>query len=72
MAYAGANTPYPIAIIGGPFGIVAGSELFRHKTLNYSFLVTVYFTATVWLLILLELHQDLGYPSGRFGWELVA
>lgn len=58
------RTLLTIAIIGGSFGIVVGSGLFRHKTLKYSFLLTVYIAAIIWLLILLELHQDLGYPSG--------
>jgi uncharacterized membrane protein YsdA (DUF1294 family) len=52
-----------IALIGGAFGIVAGSMMFHHKTLKFSFVDVAYVAAIAWLATLLGLLRLLGPPT---------
>jgi uncharacterized membrane protein YsdA (DUF1294 family) len=56
------RTLFTLAIIGGAFGVVAGSRIFHHKTLKNSFTDVAYVAAIAWLAILLELSRILGPP----------
>lgn len=46
------KTLFIIALAGGSFGMVMGSELFRHKTSKPGFLLILYAAAGAWLLVL--------------------
>lgn len=56
------RTLFKISIVGGAFGVVAGSAAFHHKTLKDSFAEVPYIAAIGWLAILLELQSLIGPP----------
>ncbi len=56
------KTLFTIAVVGGAFGIVAGSSVFHHKTLKDSFSDVTYVAAIAWLVILFGLQNLLGPP----------
>jgi len=58
------NTFYKLAVAGGAFGIIAGSSVFRHKTLKDSFTGLAYAAAIGWVLVMLLLQRFLGSPVG--------
>jgi uncharacterized membrane protein YsdA (DUF1294 family) len=56
------KTFFTLALIGGAFGILAGSSVFRHKTLKGSFIGVIVFLTVLWIAVLLELLRFLGPP----------
>ncbi len=53
---------FSLGVLGGAFGIVAGSSFFHHKTLKTSFMAVVLLEAVLWVGILVELERLLGSP----------
>jgi uncharacterized membrane protein YsdA (DUF1294 family) len=53
---------FRLALVGGAFGIIVGSSLFRHKTQKVSFVVGTLVVAVVWIVALLGLSKLLGPP----------
>lgn len=53
-----------LALVGGVFGIVAGSSLFHHKTLKGSFIGVILVIAVIWVVALVGLLKLLGPPFG--------
>jgi uncharacterized membrane protein YsdA (DUF1294 family) len=58
------RTFYTLALVGGAFGILIGSGVFRHKTLKASFMGVIMLSAIIWLVILLGLVRLTGLPFG--------
>jgi uncharacterized membrane protein YsdA (DUF1294 family) len=58
-------TFFTLSLVGGAFGVLAGSGVFHHKTLKGTFVGVVLALAMLWLAILLELTRLLGSPSSR-------
>jgi uncharacterized membrane protein YsdA (DUF1294 family) len=56
------RTLLAISVIGGAFGVVGASELFRHKTRSRRFLLAAYAAMVAWLLLLVWLEHLLGPP----------
>ncbi|MDE1852971.1 MAG: DUF1294 domain-containing protein [Thaumarchaeota archaeon] len=54
---------FELAVVGGAFGIVAGSSVFHHKTSKPSFIVTIIVIALIWVAALVELQDILGPPT---------
>src|SRR5713101_1391199 len=46
------KTLFPMALVGGFWGVVLASELFHHKSSKPSFLVVVYGIMALWLFLL--------------------
>jgi uncharacterized membrane protein YsdA (DUF1294 family) len=55
---------FRLALVGGVFGIVAGSSVFHHKTLKSSFIGVVLIIAVIWVVVLIGLLKLLGPPIG--------
>jgi len=55
---------YILALVGGVFGVAAGSSVFHHKTLKDSFLEVVLVIVVLWLLVLAGLQELMGPPLG--------
>ena len=56
------RTFFALALAGGAFGILAGSSVFRHKTLKGSFMGVIILSAVLWVAALAELARLLGPP----------
>ena len=56
------KTLFALVLVGGAFGILAGSGVFRHKTRKHSFTGVVLLAAFIWVAILAELQVHLGSP----------
>ena len=65
--YGGRRIPervlFEIALMGGAFGIVAGSSIFHHKTLKFSFVEVAYIAAVAWMVVLIGLEHLLVLPN---------
>jgi len=55
---------FRLALVGGVFGIVAGSSLFHHKTVKHSFVAVILIIAIMWMMALVGLVKLLGPPIG--------
>jgi len=56
------RTFFTLALLGGAFGILAGSSMFRHKTLKASFIGVILLSTVLWVVALAELARLLGFP----------
>lgn len=54
---------FELAVVGGAFGIVAGSSVFHHKTSKPSFIITIIVVALLWVVALVGLQDILGPPT---------
>ncbi len=57
-------TFFTLAFIGGAFGVLLGSSVFRHKTLKASFMGVIFLCTVLWLGILLAVVKATGLPFG--------
>jgi uncharacterized membrane protein YsdA (DUF1294 family) len=55
---------FRLAMVGGVFGIVAGSSVFHHKTVKGSFIGIILIIAVFWVVALVGLLKLLGPPFG--------
>ena len=58
------KTFFKLAIIGGAFGMLAGSSVFHHKTRKASFIGITVVMAVGWVIVLVGLEALLGAPFG--------
>lgn len=49
------KTIFTISFLGGFWGVLVASELFRHKTSKLEFLIVIYFSLIVWFVVLLRI-----------------
>jgi uncharacterized membrane protein YsdA (DUF1294 family) len=49
-----------LALIGGSFGVLAGSSVFHHKTRKSPFIEVIFLLAIGWIVLLFELQRVLG------------
>ncbi len=57
-------TFFTLALVGGAFGILLGSSVFRHKTLKALFMGVIFLCTVLWLGILLAVVEAIGLPFG--------
>ncbi len=58
------KTFFMLALVGGAFGVLAGSSVFHHKTLKPSFMGVIILLTLAWLGILVYLQSLIGSPFG--------
>jgi uncharacterized membrane protein YsdA (DUF1294 family) len=56
------RTFFTLALVGGAFGILLGSGIFRHKTRKSSFIGLILILVILWIAVLTELVRYLGPP----------
>ena len=55
---------FGLAFLGGAFGVLLGSSVFRHKTLKAFFMGMVILSAVLWLGVLFAFQTAFGSPFG--------
>jgi len=56
------RTFFTLALLGGAFGVLAGSSAFHHKNRKGSFMGVVLVCAALWVVGLVELARLIGLP----------